>query len=121
MKFKILLVDDEEDMLDVMKFYLEGIESQIEVAGSGEDALKMLSRKKFDLVMTDFRMPGVTGLELSKRIRAQFETTPIIVCTNDIEVTEQMTLDAGAMARFDKDLGKKKVINNFVRQLLRIK
>jgi len=67
MKHRLLIVDDEPDMLDFMERVFR---SQYEVvrASSGEEALRLLGQKKFAVVITDQKMPQMTGVELLERI-----------------------------------------------------
>jgi two-component system, sensor histidine kinase and response regulator len=67
MKHRLLIVDDEPDMLDFMERVFR---SQYEVvrASSGDEALRLLGQKKFAVVITDQKMPQMTGVELLERI-----------------------------------------------------
>jgi response regulator RpfG family c-di-GMP phosphodiesterase len=67
MKPRLLIVDDEPDMLDFMERVFR---SQYEVvrASSGEEALRLLGQKKFAVLITDQKMPQMTGVELLERI-----------------------------------------------------
>ena len=65
MNRQILIVDDEMDMLQLLKRSLEpDLNCKVETALSGGQALKLLERKIFDLVLADIKMPGMDGLEL---------------------------------------------------------
>lgn len=67
---KILLVDDEPDVLDSTKLVLEDAEYEVIGAHSGKDALKILKETpKINLVLIDFFMPDMNGGELAKKIR----------------------------------------------------
>ncbi|MCP4689520.1 MAG: response regulator, partial [Desulfobacterales bacterium] len=65
MKQKILIVDDEQDMLQLLKRSLEpDMNCSVHTAPSGEAALKAMSETIFDLILADIKMPGMNGLEL---------------------------------------------------------
>lgn len=66
---KILLVDDEEDVLAALARALSNKEFFIETATSGEEALRKIGRQDFDLVLTDMRMPGMDGFTLLKKVK----------------------------------------------------
>jgi CheY-like chemotaxis protein len=66
---EILVVDDEKDILESIKILIEGIGHKVITATSGKKALGKLKRKKFDLVLLDIRMPGLTGKETLEEIR----------------------------------------------------
>lgn len=67
---KILLVDDESDLLEVLKEIFEARGYRVTTACSGKEALVHLSEQSFDVVCTDFSMPQMNGLELLKAARA---------------------------------------------------
>jgi CheY-like chemotaxis protein len=74
----VLIVDDNADMRDYLRRLL-GPHYELGVVGDGEAALKAIARRKPDLVLTDIMIPGVNGLKLLKRLRADTQTTAIPV------------------------------------------
>src|SRR5688500_11697722 len=80
---KILAVDDEEDMLEVIAYNLERAGHQVLRAQSGEEALKQLAGTTPDLIISDVMMPGMDGLELCGHIRANeaLALTPFLFVT----------------------------------------
>lgn len=80
---KILVVDDEEDILWSLKEFLvnKDLEAQVVTAASGEEALEKLARKRIDLVITDIKMPGMSGLDLLVEIKNRFPYISVIVMT----------------------------------------
>ncbi|HPQ14712.1 MAG TPA: response regulator, partial [Bryobacteraceae bacterium] len=79
MKTRILVVEDEEKLRRVLELQLRSAGFEVEKAGTAEEALRLADRA--DLVLTDVRLPGMSGLELLAAIRRQNMTTPIIVMT----------------------------------------
>jgi DNA-binding response OmpR family regulator len=79
----VLIVDDEPHVVHVVKFKLEQAGLKVIVANSGRVGYEMACREKPDLVVTDFQMPGGTGLELATRLRKNADTaeTPLIMLT----------------------------------------
>ena len=80
---RILVVDDEPSLLHMLK---DGIEVfcvgwQVECATDGRTALKRLATQTFDLIMTDYDMPGLNGLELALVVRQTLPHTPIVLMT----------------------------------------
>jgi len=67
---KILIVDDEEDILTSVKMLLESAGYKIKTAMSGKEALRILHKESFDLVLLDILMPKLSGRELLEMIRA---------------------------------------------------
>ena len=66
---KVLVVDDERKRRRVLQILLERMGIESVGAESGEEALEHFQAEKFDLVLTDLKMPGMTGLELLARVR----------------------------------------------------
>lgn len=66
-KERILVVDDEEDILELVRFHLAREGYQLTLAATGEEALKKAKRETFDLVVLDLMLPGLDGLEVARR------------------------------------------------------
>jgi len=80
---KILAVDDENDVLLIVKTALESEGFHVETAGTGEDALGLLDGFKPDAIVLDFMMPGLDGLQTLAKMRQHknTSTTPVIMLT----------------------------------------
>jgi len=76
---KIIVIDDEEDIRNVLKQVLERAGYEVEVAESGKDGLELLKEGGGDLVITDVIMPGMDGVSLTREIREKFRDTRILV------------------------------------------
>jgi len=68
---RVMVVDDEENIRDVLSSYLTSLGYGVETANDGEDALKKFKRGSFDLIISDLLMPTIDGLELLKKVRDQ--------------------------------------------------
>ena len=79
--FRILVVDDEPSVRRAIKMVLEDTGHQIWEADGGEAALRLLAHYSFDLVITDFVMPGMNGDRLVARIRKLLPAQSIIMAT----------------------------------------
>ncbi len=79
MKTRILVVEDEDKLRRVLELQLRSAEFEVELAASAEEAIRKADRA--DLVLTDLRLPGMSGLELLATLRRQNTRTPIIVMT----------------------------------------
>src|SRR6476620_7042094 len=114
----ILLVDDNPHGLVARKTVLEQLGYSIRTAANGEEALHQLSLQKVDLVVTDFRMPNMDGVELISRIRKLHHDMPVILLSGFVEplgLTEQST---GADVVLSKSAGEVNSILRSVRRLL---
>lgn len=75
----ILCVDDEENQLAVRKLVLESKGYAVLTAPAGQQALALLAQHSVDLVLSDHLMPGLTGAELARQIKAQKPELPVIL------------------------------------------
>jgi CheY-like chemotaxis protein len=104
---RILLVDDQRDILRLLHSTLDTLAHEMDVieAPSGEEALLEASRNKVDLVVSDYRLPGITGVELMHKIRARYPDVRVILITGmtDRKARDEI-LNAGAIAVFDKPI-----------------
>jgi DNA-binding NtrC family response regulator len=78
---RILVVDDEDSLRRVTQFQLEQVGYQVGTAEGGKPARAFLEKAPVDLVITDLNMPGMSGLELLKAIRAEYPEIAIIIVT----------------------------------------
>ena len=83
-KQRILIVDDNYDILNILSEFLLVQGYEAECAGDGVEALSLLSECHFDAVLTDFQMPRMNGLYLAHEIRKQEPQILIIMMTSDI-------------------------------------
>jgi CheY-like chemotaxis protein len=97
----ILCVDDEETPRTLRKLILQKQGYQVITAGSGEEALAVLDRANISLVLSDQMMPGMTGTELTKSVKAMRPTMPVILISGVNEVPE----DASYADRFISKVG----------------
>jgi CheY-like chemotaxis protein len=82
MGLKILLVDDEPDIVEVIQDRLEAYGCTVTTAGTGLEALKKLSVGKFDGVFLDVKMPEMGGIEALEEIRKRDKKIPVIIITS---------------------------------------
>ena len=81
MKFTLLIIDDEKNIREGLaaNFELDGYE--VKTAANGKDGLELLSKGDIDLVITDLRMPGISGEDVLKKVTAELPGIPVIVLT----------------------------------------
>ncbi len=78
---RLLIVDDEQDICEILQFNLESEGFAVDVAGSAEQALEKLSGDSFDLVLLDVMMGGMSGFRMAEKMRKSGNTTPVIFLT----------------------------------------
>ncbi len=93
---KILVVDDEAKILKMVSDYLEAVGFEVTGAPDGITALKKYRETDFDLIVLDFMMPGIDGIDVIRRIREE-STVPIVMLTARAEENDKlMGLEIGA-------------------------
>jgi signal transduction histidine kinase len=91
-KEKVLIVDDEREILELCKRILTTQGYVVTTANNGVEALKAVQQKSFDLLLTDIKMPGMTGLDIAQTLK---ETDPNLIC---VVMTGFATLDSAIKA-----------------------
>ncbi|MFO7660100.1 MAG: response regulator [Candidatus Cloacimonadaceae bacterium] len=84
-KTKILVVDDSISMVDGLVKILQVSGYDADPAYNGQDALRKLGVKEFDLILCDIEMPGLTGLDLLKHVRQDYDEIPFVLMTGFLE------------------------------------
>ncbi len=99
MPAKILIVDDDADIRDILKLTLSEENYEISEAADGEEALKIINSKPLDLVLVDYKMPRMDGRQLCRLIKKDLllRHLPVIMVTGKGEITDKVGgIDAGA-------------------------
>ncbi len=100
-KLRLLLVDDEENILHALRRTLRKEPFEIETASNAREAAEKFYERPFDIVISDYKMPGVNGLEFLKWVRDNYPDTIRIVLTGqaDLEVAVE-AINEGEIYRF---------------------
>jgi CheY-like chemotaxis protein len=115
---RILLVDDNRDGLVVRRSLLEELGFHVEVAGNGEEALKLFLSTTFDVVVTDYRMPRMNGAELIVQIRERDPDARIILLSGFVEPLGLSEQNTGANAVIAKSSSEPAHLVRWVKRLL---
>jgi DNA-binding response OmpR family regulator len=91
---RLLLVDDDINIRTLLADFLGGQHFEVETAPDGEIALSLFAPERFDAILVDFQMPGITGLEMATAVRQQDAHIPIALITGFAS-----TLEAQDVAR----------------------
>jgi two-component system nitrogen regulation response regulator NtrX len=108
---RILVIDDEVNIIRSIQMILTGEGHEVAGAGSGEDGLAALERDPVDAVFLDINLPGLDGIEVLKRIRAQRPRLPVIMVSG--QATIQLAVEAtqlGALYFMEKPFSRDQVI-----------
>ena len=95
--FSILIVEDHHSLREQLGKFYEQEGYKVETAASGEEGLEKLSKEKFAIVVSDVKMPGISGFQLARHIRENYPETDVILVTafgNVKEAVEAMKLGA---------------------------
>ncbi len=115
---KILIIEDESELVRILRSYLEKAGYSVITTGRGDLGLVMWEREKPDLVLLDLNLPGMDGLDVAREIRRKSET-PIIMVTARVEETDRLIgLELGADDYILKPYSPREVVAR-VRTVLR--
>jgi CheY-like chemotaxis protein len=114
----VLVVDDVADTRRLMRRVLERAEIRVVEAATGEEAIESIARERPDLVVLDLRLPGISGFDVARRVRASpdraIARTLLLACSASVQPeVEREALDAGA----DAFEGKPFDISTFVERI----
>jgi two-component system chemotaxis response regulator CheY len=98
---RVLLADDDPHMRKALKNLLNSAKHSAEVVDSGEELLRLLAYGKYDAVVTDYEMPGMSGLAVLKVVRrnAQYDDLPVIVFTATVDLETAIKAAGGIFAK----------------------
>lgn len=118
-KERILIVDDEKEIRDLIEIYLKNEGYEVEKAGTGLEAVKLVEEKKIDLIILDIMMPVVNGIDACIKIREQYNT-PIIMLSAKVEdIDKILGLSVGADDYLTKPFNPLELIARVKAQLRR--
>lgn len=96
---RVLVIDDEPSVADALKIILEDNGYTVAVAGTGRDGLEQASRQRFDVTITDLRLPDMSGLEVLRGICKQNPESLVILIT--AHGTSEVIAEARSCGAFD--------------------
>ena len=112
---RVLVVDDEIHIVHVVAIKLRNNGYEVMTAGDGAEAFKIACEEKPDIIVTDFQMPVMTGLELVEKLRGSEETReiPVIMLTaRSFAIEEQQKEDLQISQCLSKPFSPKELLEN---------
>jgi two-component system, OmpR family, response regulator RegX3 len=93
---RILVVEDEQALADAVGYALRGDGHEVEAVEDGEAAISAATARPFDLLVLDLMLPGVSGIEVCRRLRSESPIPILMLTARDAEVDRVLGLEAGA-------------------------
>jgi two-component system response regulator RegX3 len=93
---RILVVEDEQALADAVGYALRGDGHEVEAVEDGEAAISAATDRPFDLLVLDLMLPGVSGIEVCRRLRSESPIPILMLTARDAEVDRVLGLEAGA-------------------------
>ena len=117
----ILVVDDEKSQREILEMILSGEGYDVTTASSGEAALKFVEDRHFDLVLTDLKMTGMSGIDLLKELVSRDKSVMVILLTAHGTVDSAFEAkDLGAFAYLQKPYDREKLLETVSRSLTKL-
>jgi CheY-like chemotaxis protein len=119
---RILIVDDDIVLLDLMIRRIKRMGLKADRAENGSDAMKLIDQNRYDLIVTDIYMSGASGLDLLKRAKEKDSKTQVVVITGGATIEAAVkALDGGAFSYLTKPFDHLRVFDNAVERALELR
>ena len=116
---KVLVVDDDPVVGNSFSRVLSGKGYVVITAANGDEAMAKLQAEKYDVVFTDLRMPGMTGVEVAENVKARHPWTPVVIVTGyGSRTSEERARAAGVSDFLHKPLSPEMIEDSAARALL---
>ncbi|SMP58674.1 response regulator [Anoxynatronum buryatiense] len=120
MKTRILIVEDERNIADIIKFNLEKEGYQTEIAGDGEDALVKVRTFQPDLMLLDLMIPKMDGFQVCRKVREHHNFPILMLTAKEEEVDKVLGLEMGADDYITKPFGMRELLARIKANLRRV-
>src|SRR5256714_9899315 len=118
MSNRILVVDDEPAIVDAVAYALRASGFEVDAFGDGESALEAARSNGYDVLVLDVRLPGLSGIEICRRLRGESDVPILMLTAMDAEVDRVLGLEAGADDYVTKPFSVAELVSR-VRAILR--
>jgi CheY-like chemotaxis protein len=117
-KKKILVIDDEEIVRTCCERTLGAMGYEVDATGDGAEGLMLVREKKYDLIVTDLKMPDMDGIEVMKNIRVIQPGTKVVFITGYIAAgTREEVLATGAFSCLEKPFGPEDLLREVIKAI----
>ncbi len=94
---KVLIIEDDLRIIELLEIHLSDLSCQVTSTRNGRDGLELMLKKGFDLLILDLMLPGISGMEICRRIRHSGDATPILILSaKSEEIDKVVGLETGA-------------------------
>ena len=94
---RILVIEDERDIAELLRLHLDDLGFSVTITGDGNSGLRQASAGSWDLVILDLRLPGIDGLEICRRLRQNSGSVPVLMLTSKSSEADRVVgLEIGA-------------------------
>jgi DNA-binding response OmpR family regulator len=121
MPTRVLLIDDDARLVEMLGGYLRGRGYQVEACGDGESGLQAVRRAEYDAVILDVMLPGIDGLEVCRRMRAASAIPIIMLTARGDDMDRIVGLEIGADDYLPKPFNPRELLARLVAVLRRIR
>ena len=121
MKGKVLVIDDEKPIAEILKYNLENEGFSVLVAYDGEEALRLAFLEKPDIILLDIMLPRIDGFSVCKQIRQKLDVPIIMLTARESEIDKIMGLELGADDYVTKPFSVRELIARIKATLRRVK
>lgn len=119
MKRKVLIAEDDKDIVQIIKLYIENENIEVLVAQNGQEAMDIIETEQIDLVVSDIMMPLMNGFELIKKVRENLKIPIIVISAKDQSADKVLGLNIGADDYITKPFDPLEVVARVQAQLRR--
>ncbi|HIW32838.1 MAG TPA: response regulator transcription factor [Candidatus Paenibacillus intestinavium] len=120
MNKKVLIIEDETDLADIIRDYLKKDNFEVSICNSGSEALNIFDKVQPNIVLLDLMLPGISGLEILRSIRLQSTLPVIIISAKETELDRILGLELGADDYMVKPFSIKELVARVKAQLRRV-
>ncbi len=100
---KVLIIDDQPDILEVLTEIIEILDHEVVAISSGNNLDKKFQTNDFDIVITDYQMPDMTGVDIAKKVKSKYPDTKVYIISGYHQLlSEEKMCEYGVSGLLDK-------------------